>query len=136
MSEKKTILMVDDDPDIVEQVAMILGRHGYRVVAAGGEEEGEEALLKGGYDLALFDLMMEESDSGFRLCHRSKHLYPDVPVILMTSVSSITGISFDAPQASAGSWIKADLIIDKPARPEQLIAEIRRLLGTIEEPRH
>ena len=128
MSDKKTILVVDDDPDIIEQISAILGGQGYTVIAANGEQEGEEALLKDGFDLAILDLMMDQTDSGFMLCHHSKNLYPDIPVILLTAVRSATGISFNSTSAEAGSWIKADKILEKPVRPEQLLSEVRRLL--------
>ncbi len=129
MNEPKTILFVDDDPDLVEQVSMVLKGAGFNVLAASGEKDGEEALLKGGFDLAILDLMMEQSDSGFMLCHQAKRLDPELPVILMTSVRSTTGISFNATKKESASWVKADKVIEKPVRPEQLTAEINRLLG-------
>lgn len=129
MNESKTILIVDDDPDLVEQVTMVLEAAGFNVLAAAGEKDGEEALLKGGFDLAILDLMMEQTDSGFMLCHHAKKVDPELPVILMTAVRSSTGISFNATTKEPASWIKADKILEKPVRPEQLLAEIRRLLG-------
>ncbi len=136
MNQSKTILIVDDDPDIIEQVSIILKASGYEITVATGEREGEEALLKGGFDLAILDLMMEETDSGFTLCNQAKHLDPDLPVILLTSVRSATGLSFDSVSADAGSWIKADKILEKPVRPEQLLSEIGNLLGIASDSGH
>ncbi len=129
MNTGKTILIVDDDPDIVEQLSMLLESRGYQVLVATGEKEGEEALLKGGFDLAILDLMMDQTDSGFMLCHQSKTLYPDLPLILLTAVRSATGLAFDTA-GEAKAWIKADKILDKPVRPEQLLSEIDRLLAS------
>jgi CheY-like chemotaxis protein len=126
---KKKILVVDDDLDILEQMTAVLAALGYEVTAAEGRAAAEEAILKIKPDLAILDLMMEEKDSGFVLSHQMKRLYPDMPVILLTAVSGATGLSFAAQHPDERSWIKVDTIMDKPVRPEQLKAEVHRLLG-------
>ncbi len=131
MSATKKILVVDDDVDYLDQVAMTLKGEGYEVVAAGSEEEAEEALLAATPDLCVLDLMMEHQDSGFVLCHHIKKLYPEVPVILLTGVRSSTGLDFAARSRDAASWIKADAFLDKPVRPEQLRSEVARLLAAV-----
>ncbi len=126
---KKKILVVDDDLDLLEQIKAVLTAAGYEVTAAEGRTGGEEAILKMKPDLAILDLMMEEKDSGFVLSHQIKKLYPELPVILLTAVAGATGLSFATQRSDAQSWIKVDKIMDKPVRPEQLRAEVRRLLG-------
>ena len=128
MSDAKKILVVDDDIDLLEQVGMILKSDGYDVREAHGQEEAEEFLTSFIPDLAVIDLMMETMDSGFVLCHNIKKLYPSTPVIILTAVQAATGIDFKARSEEAGSWVKADVLLDKPVRPEQLKAEVRRLL--------
>lgn len=123
-----TILVVDDDFDLLEQVAGILQADGHKVVKAQGQEEGEQALLSCIPDLAVLDLMMENQDSGFVLCHQAKRLFPEVPVILLTAVKSATGLDFSAGSDEAASWTMADEILDKPVRPEQLRGTISRLV--------
>ena len=125
---KKQILVVDDDIDLLEQVGMILQSAGYEVHPAQGQEEAEEKLSSFIPDLAVVDLMMENMDSGFVLCHNIKKLYPGTPVIILTAVQAATGLDFKARSAEAGSWVKADALLDKPVRPEQLKAEVHRLL--------
>jgi CheY-like chemotaxis protein len=129
MSNGKKILVVDDDIDLLEQVAMMLSGEGYAVTKAQSQEEAEEALLTVIPDLAVCDLMMENMDSGFVLCHHIKKLYPETPVIILTAVKSATGLDFTVRPSDAGSWIQADALMDKPVRPEQLKTEIRRLLS-------
>ncbi len=129
MAQPITVLVVDDDPDVVEQLTIILQGEGYRVVAGASQREGEDLLLSTRPDVAIVDLMMEQMDSGFVLCHYLKKLYPQTPVILMTAVTSATGMSFAATSPEARSWAKADRVLDKPLRPEQIKAEVRRLLG-------
>ena len=128
MSEQKSILVVDDDIDMLEQVALILKSEGYRVIKAQGQKEGEEALLTAVPDLAVLDLMMEHMDSGFVLCHHVKRLFPETPVILLTAVKATTGLDFHPQSDEAATWVKADVLMDKPVRPEQLRQEVKRLL--------
>ena len=130
MSKAIKILVVDDDPDIADQRSILLKPEGYEVTVAGSQEEGEQALLTCQPDLAIVDLMMEEKDSGFILCHEVKKLFPETPVILLTAVTAQTGVAFATQTAEARSWIKADTVLDKPARPEQIAAEVARLLRT------
>jgi CheY-like chemotaxis protein len=128
MPTKQKLLLVDDDQDILEQLSLALGAEGYEVVTAQGRQEAEEVLLSGRPDLAIVDLMMEEMDSGFVLCHEIKKLYPDTPVIMLTAVTALTGLDFHARGKEARSWVKADALLDKPVRFEQLKEEVRRLL--------
>jgi DNA-binding response OmpR family regulator len=125
MANAKKILVVDDDPDIVEQVTLIMKQDGHEVYAAGTEAEAEEILLSVKPDLAILDLMMEEKDSGFVLCHRIKKLYPDTPVMMVTAA----GLSFAADSAVQQSWLKADLLMDKPIRAEVLRNDVNGLLN-------
>ena len=128
MNKAKRILVVDDDPDITEQLSLLLAGEGYEVKVAGGQEEAEQVLMTFHPDVAIVDLIMEEHDSGFILCHEIKRLYPGTPVVLLTSVKAATGISFAAATPEQQSWVKADRLLDKPVRPEQLKNELQRLL--------
>jgi CheY-like chemotaxis protein len=129
MTMTKKILVVDDDIDQLDHVELILKAEGYAVIKAQGQKEGEDAILTTIPDLAILDLMMENMDSGFVLCHQIKRLYPDMPVILLTAVKSATGVDFAPRSSGAASWIKADVMLDTPVRPEQLRNEVKRLLA-------
>ncbi len=129
MTEKKKLLLVDDDQDILDQLSLTLTGEGYEVVTAQGRQEAEESLMLGQPDLAIVDLMMEEMDSGLVLCYEIKKLYPETPVIILTAVTAATGLDFHMRDAQARSWVKADALLDKPVRFEQLRAEVERLLA-------
>lgn len=129
MAQAGRILVVDDDPDVVEQLTLLLRGWGYEVASAGGQEEAEEVLMTFRPDLAIVDLIMEEQDSGFILCHEIRRIYPGTPVILLTSVRATTGLSFAPRTPEEQSWVKADRVLDKPVRPEQIRAEVERLLA-------
>lgn len=125
----KKALVVDDDPDFLEQTSLILTSLGFEVLSAESQKQAEELIEKTQYDLAVFDLMLENHDSGFILSYKSKKKNPDVPVIMVTAVTAETGISFDTDMPHGEkSWIKADVLLNKGIRPEQLEKEIKKLV--------
>lgn len=129
MNDKKTtVLIVDDDVDLLEQMKQRLLAADYDVIAGGSQEEGEKLIEENDPDVAVFDLMLENHDSGFILSYKMKKKNPDVPVILITGVASETGIEFSTDGGETRSWIKADAILNKSIRFEQLQSEINRLL--------
>lgn len=124
----QTILVVDDDVDYQASMRTQLENAGYQVVLADSLSEGLDTLAKLRPDLAIVDLMLEHMDGGFTLCHQIKKIDEQIPVILVTGVHCTTGIEFDAATDEERSWIKADLMLEKPVRFEHLASEIRRLL--------
>lgn len=131
MSEKtkKTILLADDDPDIIFQVKHHLENQGYQVVAVESREEAERYLESECPDLAILDLMMEEEDSGFILSYKIKKCHPEVPVIISTAVAAERGISFDMNSPGSKSWIRADHYLEKGFRMDQLLILIEQYLA-------
>ncbi len=126
---KTTVLVVDDDQDFRLQQRVGLETAGYAVVEAEGQTEALELLEKMKPDIAVVDLMMEDTDGGFTLCYMLKKKYADVPVILVTGVAGETGLEFGADTDEERSWVKADTLLAKPIRFEQLQKEIERLLA-------
>ncbi|MDD3280761.1 MAG: response regulator, partial [Bacteroidales bacterium] len=101
---------------------------GMKVIAVESQKEAESVLETTKPDIAIFDLMMENQDSGFILSYKMKKKYPNVPVIIVTAVTADTGMIFGVDTAEERSWIKADLYLEKGLRPEQLQMEMTRLL--------
>ncbi len=124
-----TVFVADDDPDILEQLRMILESMGLEVITSETQEKAEELIASRRPDLVIFDLMMENMDSGFILCHRMKQAYPDVPIIMVSAVAQDAGMRFDTKSSEMKNWIKADAFLDKQIRPEQIKAEVTRLLN-------
>ena len=125
---KKMILIVDDDIDQLEQSKFLISNMGFEVITAENQKEGEEILKTTKPDLAIFDLMMENKDSGFILSYKSKKKYPDVPVMIITAVTADTGLLFGIDSEEDKQWIKADKYIEKGIRRDQLQREIKKLL--------
>ncbi len=125
---KIKILIVDDDPDYLFQMKLMVKSFGFEVISADSQKEGENIIKEVKPDLAIFDLMMENDDSGFILSYKLKRKYPDVPVIIATAVASEAGMTFGLNTDAEKNWIKADLYLEKGIRKEQLHKEITRLL--------
>ncbi len=127
-TEKKKILIVDDDADYLFQLKVAVQDMGFDVITAETQKEAESIYEKMRPDLAILDLMMESQDTGFILCHKIKGKYPDVPIIIASAVTAETGMLFDVNTLEDQEWIKADLFLDKGIRMDQLHKEINKLL--------
>lgn len=122
------VLIVDDDIDLQAQLRMQLEAAGYEVTAADGFSTAKVALDAGAFDMAIIDMMLEETDGGIKLAHVIKKKTPEMPVIMVSAVTSRSGLEFDAITDGERSWIKADVFLAKPVRFEQLKREIGRLV--------
>lgn len=123
-----TALVVDDDEDFRLMVRLQLQAEGHQVIEAENPEQAKQILKDTKVDIAIVDLMMDEVDAGFTLCYFMKKNHPQMPVILATGAASETGIEFDSSTDEERSWVKADVVLNKPLRLEQLTREIHRLL--------
>ncbi|MGD9546553.1 MAG: response regulator [Candidatus Krumholzibacteriia bacterium] len=121
------VLLVDDDRDFLDQLALRFEREGYTVITAGNEKEAGERLAERLPDLAVVDLMMDRMDGGFTLAYRIKQLDPAIPVLLVTGVTAETGLEFSRDDRGQQAWIKADAVLAKPVRFEQIQRELERL---------
>ena len=127
LDKKKLILIVDDDPDYLFQLKTNVENFGFEVVTAECVKEALE-VIENKPDLAILDLMMETQDAGFVLSYKIKKKYPELPVIIATSVTSETGLKFHLETEEDRSWIKADKYLEKGIRSDQLHREINKLL--------
>src|SRR3990170_7699570 len=124
----KKILIVDDDPDLVEAVTMILESKNYDVAAAYGGVEGLQKAKTEKPDLIVLDVMMPDKD-GYAVC---KELKADpklskVPVLLLTAV--VSKIATTRYTQQMGLETEADDYIDKPVEPDVLVQRIETLLA-------
>lgn len=124
----KTVLVVDDDQDFLLQEKIQLEAQGYKVLTAETVQEAKDRLAECEPDVALVDLMLDQMDGGFALCHFIKKQNPKIPVIMISAVRSETGLDFGASTEEERAWVKADCFLAKPVRFEQLIGEIERLV--------
>jgi len=123
----KTVLLVDNDLEFLSQSTRQLEQAGYAVKTAESRRQAEEMIKAGKPDLVITELMLEQMDAGFTLCHHIKQLDAKLPVILVSAVGSVTGLEFDAATREERGWIKADAMLAKPVRFEQLQHLMERL---------
>jgi two-component system response regulator GlrR len=132
------ILLVDDDPNLIELVKMRLESAGYDVTAALKEEDAIGAVKAEPVDLCLFDLMLENQD-GISLMENVHAITPDVPAIILTAHGTI-GTAVEAMRKGAYSYLTkpfepGDLLlqIERALEHRRLNCEIKRLKGLLEE---
>jgi DNA-binding response OmpR family regulator len=135
MNAKTQILLVDDDEDFLFQHRIQLENAGFAVTTATTRAQAETAIASFTPDLAILDLMMEQHDDGFVLSHHLKRVFPGLPVIMVTAVTSETGLVFDPSSAAERAWVGADALLAKPIRFEQLRREIERVLAGAQQER-
>jgi DNA-binding response OmpR family regulator len=128
----KKILLVDDDIDLLEQHKTILQAKGFKIVTAENVEDGWNTFKKEKPDAAVIDLIMEEHDSGFILCHRIKRdqYGKNIPVFILTSATYVTGFKFGASTSEEKEWIKADALLNKPIVEEELLKKLEAFYET------
>ena len=120
---KKYVLIVDDDPDLVETVCMMLEDKGYEVGKAYDGVEGEEAIKERHPDLLVLDVMMPRKD-GYQLCAELKadNATKDIPVILLTAVGeAVPTTSYTHAQ---GMSTEAEEYIPKPVDSKTLVEAV------------
>jgi len=129
----KKILLVDDDIDLLEQHKTILQAKGFKIVTAENVEDGWNVFKKEKPDAAVIDLIMEEHDSGFILCHRIKRdpNGKNIPVFILTSATYVTGFKFGASTSEEKEWIKADALLNKPIVEEELLKKLEAFYDTV-----
>ena len=122
------ILVVDDDPDLVESVTMILESRNHDVIQAYGGIEGLEKAKAEKPDAIILDVMMPDKD-GYEVCKELKGdpEYCEIPVLLLTAVAS--QISSSTYTSRMGMETEADDYIDKPVEPGELAKLVERLLA-------
>ncbi len=122
----KKILVVDDEPDVVSYLSAVLKDHGYETLEAFNGEEALQIVLKDKPDLVTLDITMPEL-TGVRAYRMMKEdaALKRIPVII------VTGISHDFKQFISGrSQVPPpEGYLEKPVEPEDLLAEIKRLLS-------
>ena len=123
----KYVLIVDDDPDLVETVSMILESKGYEVGKAYDGIEGEEAIKKRRPDVLVLDVMMPRKN-GYQLCKELKAnpATKGIPVVLLTAVGE--AVPTTTYSHAEGMAVEAEDFIPKPVDAATLVEAVERLL--------
>ncbi len=126
-TEHKRVVCIEDEPEMIDLVRLILGRKGFDVIGANGGIEGLETVRREKPDLILLDLMMPDMD-GWEVYQQIK---ADVelrviPVIVVTakaqSIDKVLGLHI----------AKVDDYITKPFGPQELLESVEKIIGPVD----
>lgn len=124
IKQSKRFAYIEDEPEMIDLVRLILGRRGYTVIGANGGREGLELIRKELPDLVLLDLMMPDMD-GWDVYHqiKSDDLTRDIPVIVITAkaqnIDKVLGLRI----------AKVEDYIAKPFSPQELLERVDIVLA-------
>ena len=129
MSNKKSILFVDDDPSFIEATTNVLEGFGYKVTKALNTKECFNALEKELPDIIILDVMMARIDSGFDICRKLKvdDKTKKIPILMLTAVDKKYPFDF-GHSAGDADWLPVDDFLDKPVEAMELVDHIKKLL--------
>ncbi len=136
--KKGRVLIVDDEPDMVENCTRALSRAGYECLTAGDGQRGLALLESGRPDVLLTDLKMPGLD-GMELLRRARAIDPDLPVIIITgfatfesAVAAVKEGAFDYLPKTF-SLDQLQVAVDRARRHRELAVENRNLRGQLQE---
>lgn len=118
--DSKSLLIVEDDPNLGQVLTEYLGMKGYTTTLAQNGEEGMEKFRQGQYDMIVLDIMMPKKD-GFTLAREIRILDKDIPMIFLTAKSM-------KEDTIKGFKIGADDYVTKPFSMEELLLRINAIL--------
>jgi len=123
---QERILIVEDEPNILELVAYNLEKEGWSVLKAANGNQGWELIQNEHPDLVLLDLMLPGMD-GMEVCRRTREnaATRGIPIIMLTAKS-------EEVDRVMGLEIGADDYVTKPFSPRELVARIRAVLRRVE----
>ena len=121
------VVCIEDEPEMIDLVRLILGRKGFEVIGADGGVEGLETVRREKPDLVLLDLMMPDMD-GWEVYQQIKadEELRTIPVVVVTakaqSIDKVLGLHI----------AKVDDYITKPFGPQELLESVEKILGMTE----
>ncbi len=119
---KKRILVIDDEPDLLDLARARLELAGYEVLVASDGEEGLEKARTSAPDLIILDLMLPKMN-GFEVCEALKidEKYKHIPIIILT-------VKFQPVDIRFAKALGADAYIKKPFEGKELVDKIKELI--------
>jgi len=126
------ILIIDDDPDILTSLRIILESAGHQVLEATNGKSGLKVLKQDQLDLIILDVMMDTATEGFQLALQLKNPDPKsdyaafshIPILMLTAIHSTTPLHFE-PDID---YLPVELFVDKPIDPDELLGKVEWVL--------
>jgi CheY-like chemotaxis protein len=133
MSEKKRLLIIDDDPDFVDAIRSILEGANYLVDIAHNPKDGLQALSSREYDLLLLDIMMGRGAEGIMIARKMRRdaRLREIPVLIITGIREQIAFLFPG-QPLHPHFMPVDELVEKPVEPQFLLERVEALLQAAE----
>jgi len=123
-AERLDILVVDDEPELREQLRRMFRRHGHHVVAVPDARSALDQATTGGFDVVLLDVALGPGPDGYDVCRTLRARRNVVPVIMLTALDT-------EADAVLGLEAGADDYVTKPFEPSILAARLRAVLRRV-----
>ena len=121
--DKKLILVIDDDRDMLEAIKIMLETAGFAVGLAVDSTQGLEKVEELKPDLILVDMMMETVDAGVKVAEKIQEMGCKAPILLLSSIGEATSYNLDINAMGFAG------VIQKPVIPSMLIPLLKKKLG-------
>jgi two-component system, OmpR family, response regulator VicR len=124
METKRRVVYIEDEPEMIDLVRLILNRRGYEIIGANGGREGLDLVRAQTPDLVLLDLMMPDMDGWdvYQQMKADEHTQ-NIPVIVVTakaqSIDKVLGLHI----------AKVDDYISKPFSPQELVDSVEKVIS-------
>ncbi len=119
------ILVVDDDPDVVEAVSTVLQGHGHEVTGVHCREEGLAAIQAAQPDLLVLDCMMDQPDDGVVMARELRKDGFTRPILMFSNVNMVTGMNLEKDD----DVMPVDEFQEKPVNPGDFMDKVNALLS-------
>ncbi|RPI03004.1 MAG: response regulator [Calditrichaeota bacterium] len=134
MPNQKKVLVIDDNPDIIENTRIVLESEDYDVYSAPDGTQGLALIKKVKPDLIILDVMMKSLSEGFEVARELRSVNSQefkevrhIPILMMTAVHQKFNFGFDRDLGT--EWLPADAFIEKPVAPVDLLNKVREMIG-------
>jgi DNA-binding response OmpR family regulator len=119
------VLVVDDDPDVVDACRLFLEKKGYQVATAFNRAEGMKVLETQKPDLMILDVMMEQPDDGLAMAQELRRKGNKIPIVMLTSIAKVTGMEYGQDK----EMVPVEAFLEKPVDPGTLCNKVAELLA-------
>ncbi len=130
------ILVIDNDPDLVELIRLTLETKDYQVFSAASSTEGLQRVKEINPDLIILDVMMKHVTEGFQVAWELRNPdpkseyapYRKIPIMILTAIHDKTPLRFTPDE----KYLPVDDFVEKPLKASDLLQKVRKLLGSRE----
>jgi CheY-like chemotaxis protein len=131
----RKILIIDDDPDMVEAMRMVLEAQDFEVHSALNGTEGLRKVKEVHPDLIILDVMMDQLTEGFQVSYTLKNApsgseygpFAKIPILMVTAVGREMHMKF-SPETD-GAYLPVEAFLEKPVQPKLLVEKVKTLLA-------